>query len=700
MISRWSDDDARRALDRRGPSVGEPVALRLYTARLLGAERSLVLHGGGNCSVKADRRDVFGHSTAALFVKASGADMATLTPEQLPALELAGLRRLQDAPALDDAALANELRRLAYDADGPIASIESPVHAILPPAVVDHSHAEMVLAITNRRHGAELIRECLGDAVAIIPYVRPGLDLARAVAAAMREHPRVEGMVLLHHGLITFGEDARTSYERHVRLVDACERFVAVAQRKCHVVAPIIPTECESARRAAVLAPIIRGALAEATGAPDRPWRCPLLEWRGQEKLREIVDDSSRRAIVESGPLTGDDVVRTRAFPLVLDGLSWDHADGIALTVRGEVEAFRRRYGEWVGAHGGPAGGIDLSPRVILVPGCGMFGAGKTHRMAMVAADLLERTLLTLSRSTGLGEYLPLADEWVYDMETRPLQRRKMNAVAGRPLEQMVVAVSGGAGAIGKGIAEACAEAGACVVLADVDAGRLDAVATELQHAYACTAFLAVRMDVTNDAEVRAGFEEVCRRLGGVDVIVPNAGVAHVSAVDELGADDFRRVWEVNAVGCLNFLREGVRVLRAQGTGGHVVINASKNVFAPGREFGAYSASKAAAHQLGRVAALDLAPYGIRVNMINADGVFGDATHPSGLWESVGDSRARSRNMKREELPEYYRQRNLLKIAVTPRHVGNAVVFLASGATPTTGATIPVDGGLPEAFPR
>lgn len=700
MISRWSDDEARRAIDRWGPMVGEAVALRLYSARLLGADRTLVLHGGGNCSLKAEHRDVFGRSVLALFVKASGADMATLTPEQLPALELTGLQRLLDAPSLDDAALGNELRRLAYQADAPIASIESPVHAVLPHACVDHSHADMVLAITNRKDGVELIRECLGDAVAIIPYVRPGLDLARAVAAAWQRQPRAEGMVLLHHGLITFGDDARTSYERHVRLTEACERFVAAGQSKCYVVAPSIPSSDLAAQRAAMIAPVIRGALAEAPGVADHPNRCPLLDWRGQPELREIIDDPSRRWIVESGPLTGDDAVRTRAFPLVLDGFAWDDAKQSATRVRAGVDAFRRRYHAWLSSHGGEPVGMDLTPRVIIVPGCGMFGAATTHRMGTVAVELAERTLLTLSRSAGLGKYHALASEWICDMETRSLQRRKVSPRAGGPLEQMVVAVSGGAGAIGKGIAQACAEAGACVVLTDVDQTRLDAVVAELQRSHTQTAFVAVHMDVTSGSDVRAGFDEICRRFGGIDVIVPNAGIAHVAAIDELSADDFRRVWEVNAVGCLNFVREGARVLRAQGAGGHVVINASKNVFAPGREFGAYSASKAAAHQLGRVAALDLAPYGIRVNMINADGVFGDAAHPSGLWESVGDSRARSRNVKREELPEYYRQRNLLKIAVTPRHVGNAVVFLASGATPTTGATLPVDGGLAEAFPR
>ena len=207
-------------------------------------------------------------------------------------------------------------------------------------------------------------------------------------------------------------------------------------------------------------------------------------------------------------------------------------------------------------------------------------------------------------------------------------------------------------------------------------------------------------MDVTNEAAVHAGFDEACRRYGGIDVVVVNAGIAHVSPVAELSRTDFERVMAVNSTGAFLTMREGIRVLRAQGLGGNIVINASKNVFGPGKDFGAYSASKAAGHQLGKVAAIELAAEGIRVNMINADAIFGEEGVESGLWATVGPDRAKSRGLTLEELPEYYRGRNLLRARVTARHVGNAVVFFASNQTPTTGATLPVDGGVVEAFPR
>jgi NAD(P)-dependent dehydrogenase (short-subunit alcohol dehydrogenase family) len=285
-------------------------------------------------------------------------------------------------------------------------------------------------------------------------------------------------------------------------------------------------------------------------------------------------------------------------------------------------------------------------------------------------------------------------------MEHRSAQRRKLGERFRRPLESQVVVISGGGGAIGAAVAEVCAEAGAHIAVTDIDEDRIRRVVQHVEKQSGPGTACGVVMDVTDERSVAAGYADVVRTFGGVDVVVPNAGVAHVSSIEDMAVDDFRRTMEINAVGYLLFMREGIRILKRQGLGGHVVVMASKNVFGPGKDFGAYSASKAAGHQLGKVAALELAPFGIRVNMINADAIFGDEETPSGLWATVGPARAQSRGMDFEQLPEYYRKRNLLQARVRGRHVGNAVVFFASNATPTTGATLPVDGGVVEAFPR
>jgi NAD(P)-dependent dehydrogenase (short-subunit alcohol dehydrogenase family) len=329
-----------------------------------------------------------------------------------------------------------------------------------------------------------------------------------------------------------------------------------------------------------------------------------------------------------------------------------------------------------------------------------VFCFGRTKTEARIAADITVQGLRAKAIAHAMGGYESASTEHLYMMEHWSLQRAKLGRTAALPLERQVVFITGAAGAIGYGIAKVCAEAGAHLVLTDIDAKRLGPVAERIEKAHGRGSATAIPMDVTDAASVRAGFDEACRSYGGVDVVVVNAGIAHVAAMADLCDADLDRVMAVNFTGAFLTMREGVRALRAQALGGNIVINSSKNVFGPGKDFGAYSASKAAAHQLGKVAAIELAAEGIRVNMINADAIFAEDDIESGLWATVGPDRARSRGLKLEELPEYYRGRNLLRARVTARHVGNAVVFFASNRTPTTGATLPVDGGVVEAFPR
>jgi NAD(P)-dependent dehydrogenase (short-subunit alcohol dehydrogenase family) len=299
----------------------------------------------------------------------------------------------------------------------------------------------------------------------------------------------------------------------------------------------------------------------------------------------------------------------------------------------------------------------------------------------------------------SIGDYTALSDGDLFDMEYWSLEQAKLGQAKDPVLAGQVAIVTGATGGIGYGICKKLIEAGANVVVTDIDEKRVQEVVQELDPKKRGVAY-GFRLDVTDENSVRKGLEEVCREYGGLDIVVLNAGIAHVNAVDRIPPAEFQRVLAVNLTGSFLVLREAAGLLKRQGTGGNVILNSSKNVFGPGADFGAYSASKAGAHQLAKVAAIELASSGVRVNMINADAVFGDAKHPSGLWQEVGPARAKSRGMEMTALPDYYRQRNLLKVGVTADHVGNAVVFFASNQTPTTGATLPVDGGVADAFPR
>ncbi len=728
MKNRWTQHGAQEAI-QRWKSLNEDLALRLYTARLIGAEPDLVLHGGGNVSLKSVITNRFGEAIEVVYVKASGADMALLEPQDIPALDLLNLRRLTGLSQLDDEAMVRELRTRLLDASAPTPSIETLVHAVLPPRYVDHSHADAVIILTNQPSDAELIREVLGERVAILPYVRPGFDLAKAVGRAHEENPNIEGMVLLQHGLITFGDDARTSYERHIDLVSRCEQFIETRAPR-HAAAAPRPMDQQPALNVAQAAPVLRGLLAAPTGDADRPYSRLVLDWRATPELLGILESPAITTLAACGPLTADHLIRTKPWPLLIEHPNWNDAGALREQFRSAVAGYREKYAAYVQRHGGSTAALaDAGPRVVWLPGAGLLCWGRSKREARVAADIAEHTLIALAKAHAIDSFESLAPQHLYDMEYRALQRAKLDnppvsplgkgggetevdpslqasplhkgGLRGvRPLEGQVVIISGGAGAIGSAIAEVCAEAGAHVAVADVDGRRLMPVVQRIEKTHGAGAAIAVVMDVTDEAGVRRGYEQIVRMYGGVDVIVPNAGIAHVAPIDELSADDFRRVMDVNATGYLLFMREGIRILKEQGLGGHIVMISSKNVLSPGKEFAAYSASKAAAHQLGRLAAVELAPFGIRVNMLTPDAVFGDEETPSGLWKEVAPRRAQTHDLKPDDLPEYYRQRNLLKARVTGRHVGNAVVFFASNATPTTGATLPIDGGLPDAFPR
>jgi rhamnulose-1-phosphate aldolase/alcohol dehydrogenase len=704
MQSRWSDREAAEFVERLAPKWGEDMALRVYTSRLIGRDPDLVMHGGGNTSLKGTVKTLVGDEMEALFVKGSGWDLDAIEPPGLPAVDLRHLRRLRALGALSDEEMVNQLRTHLFDAAAPNPSVETLLHAFLPHKFIDHTHADIALVVTNQptAENEALAREAFGSAWAVVPYIMPGFALAKLAAEVFEKSSKVEGLVLLNHGLFTFADDARTAYERMIAGVDRAERFVA-ARRKdaARVTVPVDLPRAEAA--ASRLAPILRAALAEPTGDGDRPWRRWVLDHRATEEGLRLLARADAAELALRGPLTPDHVIRTKGPHLSLDGNLPLDDDALRTHVAAQIEQYRRAYDAYFSANAGRARGkvtkLDATPRVLLVPGVGIFAAGRTKADARIAADIAEHTIVAKALANDVGRYTALSDGDLFDMEYWVLEQAKLGKAKEPPLAGQVALVTGAVGAIGFGICKQLVVAGAHVVLTDIDQGKLDAAVKQLDPKGKGVA-AGVVMDVTSEQSVAAGFAQAARLYGGIDVLVLNAGVAHVSKIEATDPQAFRRVLDVNLVGYFLCLREGAQLLRRQGTGGHVIVNSSKNVFAPGADFGTYSASKAGAHQLGKVAALELAGAGIRVNMINADAVFGDASRPSGLWQEVGPARAKSRGLDPSELQEFYRQRNLLKALVTPEHVGNAVVFLATNQTPTTGATIPVDGGVLEAFPR
>lgn len=696
MPSRWSDDEARACLDRYAPAHGEDLALRVYTSRLIGADPALVLHGGGNVSVKAAATDLFGAPVETIHVKGSGWDLGAIEPAGLPALDLAGLRRLRALDALSDEEMVNQLRRHLFDAAAPNPSVETLLHAFLPHRFVDHSHADAILAVSNLEHGEQVVAELFGGRVVALPFVMPGFPLAKAVADAYEAHPEVEGVLLHQHGLFTFADDARESYERHIRLVDEAAAFVA-AGRGPRVVVPAGFDFAAARAQAARLAPRLRRACARWMPSP------PALRWLADEELAGLVAAPEAREAFVGPPLTPDHSLRTKNLPcwVEADLLAGDEDLGVQVerAVAAYADAYRAYFARGCASRG-ERKALDPAPRVLLVPGAGVFAAGPDAKTAAAVADLAAHTLRTKAAAHALGPYRGLDELDLFDMEYWPLEQAKLGRKRPPALAGRVAVVTGGGGAIGEGVGRVLAGAGATVALLDLDAARAEEAAARLRAAHGPFAAFGLPCDVTDADSVEAVLAEVLRRAGGLDVLVPNAGAAHVATLEQTDPAAFRRLVEVNQTGVFLTLRAGGRVLREQGLGGSVALISSKNVLAPGASFGAYSASKAGAHQLAKVAALELADAGVRVNMVCPDAVFRHGDNPSGLWAQVGPERARSKGMDPAELEAHYRERNLLRATVDAEDVGRAVLFLATEATRTTGCTVTVDGGIAQAFGR
>lgn len=700
MLHRWSDEEEKALLEAFAPHWGELLALRVYSSRLLGRDPALVLHGGGNTSVKGTARNLFGDEVPALFVKASGVDLATAGPEGYPGLaldELLPLRRLEE---LDDDRMVGALRSRLFSHRAPTPSIEALVHAFLPFRFIDHTHADAVLALTNREDGERFVREALGDDVVVVPYRTPGFKLARAAVEALEAAPSARGMVWLRHGLVTWGDTARESYDATVELVTRAERYGAARAGARTAVPSPTPVE-EARRRYAACAPVVRGLLSPSTGDPDRPRRPVVLQALIDRDVLDLLEARGANELLVTPPLTADHLIRTKSLPLWFEAPAPADSAAFRSRLAEAVEGYGRAYQEYVARHGSAEGpqAQDPLPRVVLVPGLGVVCAGKDAASAAVCRDITARTLATKALSSHLGRYEGLSESELFAMEYRGLQQAKLGSRDGGALAGRVALVTGAAGAIGSGVCDVLLREGCHVAVTDLPGAALDEAAARLAVLHPGRV-LAVPLDVTRPASVEGALERVIHAWGGIDLGVINAGLAHVAPLVELDLEQFRRLESVNVEGTLLLLQALGRHFALQGLGGDLVLVSTKNVFAPGAQFGAYSATKAAAHQLARIASLEFAPLGVRVNMVAPDAVFSHGARKSGLWQEVGPGRMRARGLDEKGLEEYYRDRNLLKARVTAEHVGRAVLFFVTRQTPTTGATIPVDGGLPDATPR
>ena len=702
MQNRWSEDEADRFVAQYAPQWGEDLALRTYSSRLLGAEERLVLHGGGNTSVKGRAASVLGEQIPALYVKASGYNLAEIGPEGHSGVDLEFLKRLRVLEDLSDAVMGDQFRAHLFNPRAATPSLETLAHAFLPHKFIDHTHADAILALTNQTEGEKHVREALGECVLILDYVNPGFKLAKAAADAYESRPGSKAMVWMRHGLVAWGATARESYQATIELVTRAEEYLAKRATRPLVVQASAPSSVAEERLATV-APLVRGLLALPSEDVDRPWRRVVLQSLTDRETLDFVDSDRGNQIALTPPLTSDHLIRTKALPLWLNNPAYDDPaklrQQLSAALRDYATAYKAYVERYAARMTGGISAFDPNPRVLLLPGLGAICSGKDVHAAKIACDITAHTLAVKARVAAMGTYKGLSESHLFEMEYQPFQHAKLGKCSELPLGREVAVVTGAAGAIGSAIAEGLLENGCHVAVTDLAGPSLQELAADLKRSFG-NRVLGIPLDVTDAASVAEGFAAIIKMWGGVDLVVINAGRAQVWSLEDVKLEGFRQLERVNTEGALLMLSEAGRHLWYQGTGGDIVLVSTKNVFAPGASFGAYSATKAAAHQLARIASLEMAEIGVRVNMVAPDAVFSHGARKSGLWAEVGPDRMRARGLDEKGLEDYYQKRNLLKVRVTAEHVARAVLFFATRQTPTTGATLPVDGGLPEATPR
>jgi len=666
----------------------------VYASRLIGAETSLVVWGGGNTSIKTSERDHRGRTIDVLRVKGSGSDLKSVRKKDFSGVRLDDIRALLDRDDMGDQDMVTYLGHGLVEPGGARPSIETLLHGFLPHTVVLHTHADAVVSLTNNDRAHETLTGVYGDDVVWLPYRRPGFKISRQVADALEANPHATALILERHGTINWGATVQEAYEATIALISRAEAAIAARKRGRRIFTPAVAPLDPTRRRelAVALAPRLRGRLSQ----PKRQ----IVTFDDAPDLLEFASSAEARELSQVGPATPDHTIYTKRVPCLVAVDRVDDAESVWRAIDQSLDAFVKDYTAYFEAHRFEGAELlDPLPRVVLVPGLGVFTAGRDRRASGIVSDIYHHTADVIGNASAFGRYVSLTPKDAFDVEYWPLELYKLTlAPPEKELARRIALVTGAASGIGRAVARRLAAEGAHVVTADIDEAGARKVADEIVSAVGAGRATGVPMDVTSEASVRAAFEATFLTYGGLDILVSNAGIAHSAPVVALELGDWLTSFAVNATGHFLVAREAMRVLLAQGQGGALVFVATKNVMSPGKDFAAYSSAKAAEAQLAKVLALEGAPHGIRSNIVNPDAVFQD----SKLWsEDIRRERAAAQGIAPDQIEEFYRKRNLLGARILPEDVGEAVLFLASDrSAKTTGCTLTVDGGVKDAFPR
>lgn len=682
----------------RTEGMSEPEKL-IYRSNLLGSDKRITNYGGGNTSAKVMEKDpLTGQMVEVLWVKGSGGDLGSIRRDGFATLymdKLRSLRNLYRGVDHEDE-MVDCLPHCTFNLNPRAASIDTPLHAFVPRAHVDHMHPDAIIAIAASKNSRELTQEIFGGEIGWLPWKRPGFELGLWLEQFCLENPSARGVILESHGLFTWGDTAEESYLTTIEIIN---RAIAWFEQK--ITGPVFggvrhaPLDAAERRRiAGRLMPVIRGKISASEPKighfDDSP---AVLEFVSSNKLDDLA------ALGTSCP---DHFLRTKIRPLVID---FDppnpDLDGTISGLDAAIAAYREDYKAYYERCRRPSSPAIRDPNAVvyLVPGVGMITFAKDKATARISGEFYINAINVMRGASSVSTYMGLPEQEAFDIEYWLLEEAKLQRMPKpKTLAGKVALITGGAGGIGKATAERFLREGACVVLADIDAGGLEAANTDFSAQFGADQVRSVLIDVTSEEQVARGFAEAVTEFGGLDILVSNAGLASAAPISETTLSLWDRNMDILAKGYFLVSREAFRIFETQKIGGNIVFVASKNGLAASVNASAYCTAKAAEIHLARCLALEGADKGIRVNTVNPDAVLRGSKIWSGEWK---EQRAAAYNMSADELEEHYRARSMLKLSVYPEDIAEGIYFFASPASAkSTGNILNVDAGNAQAFTR
>lgn len=684
VANQWSESEAAGAA-----STLDQV---LFASHLLGANRALANFGGGNTSAKGVTADHTGREVAAMWVKGSGSDLATMAAKDFTPLRLDDILPLFERDEMSDEDMVAYLARCQLDPAAPRSSIETLLHAFIPAAHVHHTHPDAINALACAGDGRELISACFGDSAAWIEYIRPGFTLAKQVGAAVRGNPDLRLAVLAKHGLVVWGETAREAYEHTVAVCNEAAEFVNRRQGSPRFGGPAGDARLDGGARSETLRqvlPTLRGAMSHL--------RPKVLLTDLSTEVCELVDSRQGDQLATVGAACPDHLVHTKRLPMwVPYQPQHDTVEQLRDRIREAAAAYRAEYEAYFERNAGSGDQMaDADARVVLIQNVGLVAVGQTPKAARISRDLYHRAIEVMAGAGSVSEFVSLTEAESFAVEYWPLELYKLSlAPPPGELQGQVALVTGAAGGIGRAVMDALVKVGACVVAFDIDGDG----AAESVRGYGDSG-VATDGDVTSEEAVAAAFAHAVSAFGGVDIVVSNAGIASSAPITETSLAEWQRNQSILGTGYFLVAREAFRILQEQDRGGAIVFVASKNALVAGPNASAYSSAKAAELHLARCLAEEGGAAGIRVNTVNPDAVLQGSRIWASSWRS---ERADAYGIAPDQLEEHYRKRTTLGVSVLPEDVAGAVLHFASPerSGKTTGNLLNVDGGVAAAFPR